>query len=152
MSYALASQPPKIQTQRGAKAGASRRSLARRRTLYTSELRLARQPPQMHYVYLLQSRRHPAQQYIGLTCDLRRRLQQHNNATSPHTKKFCPWDLIAYFAFRTETTAATFEKYLKTGSGRAFVRRHFRAERADGTQHCERQDYETVSERGASQG
>jgi predicted GIY-YIG superfamily endonuclease len=82
----------------------------------------------MHYVYLLQSRSHPAQQYLGLTRDLRRRLQQHNNATSPHTKKFRPWDLIAYFAFGTETTAAKFEKYLKSGSGRAFVRRHFRAD------------------------
>jgi putative endonuclease len=80
----------------------------------------------MHYVYLLQSRSHPKQQYLGLTRDLRRRLAQHNNATSPHTKKFYPWSLIAYFAFESEVIAAAFERYLKSGSGRAFARRHFR--------------------------
>jgi predicted GIY-YIG superfamily endonuclease len=79
----------------------------------------------MYYVYLLQSQSHPAQQYIGLTRDLRRRLAQHNNA-STHTKKFCPWGLLAYFAFKSEATASAFEKYLKSGSGRAFVKRHFR--------------------------
>jgi putative endonuclease len=84
----------------------------------------------MYYVYLLQSHSHPAQQYLGLTRDLRRRLAQHNSATSPHTKKFCPWDLLAYFAFKNEPTASAFERYLKSGSGRAFVIRHFRVREA----------------------
>jgi predicted GIY-YIG superfamily endonuclease len=84
----------------------------------------------MYYVYLLQSQSHPAQQYIGLTRDLRRRLAQHNNATSPHTKKFCPWGLLAYFAFKSEATASAFERYLKSGSGRVFVKRHFRVSEA----------------------
>lgn len=84
----------------------------------------------MYYVYLLQSQSHPAQQYIGLTRDLRRRLAQHNNATSPHTKKFCPWELLVYCAFKSEATASAFEKYLKSGSGRAFVKRHFRVSEA----------------------
>jgi putative endonuclease len=79
---------------------------------------------EMHYVYLLQSASHPRQQYIGLTRDLRQRLKQHNEATSPHTKKFRPWLLVAYFAFADRSTAAAFEKYLKSGSGRAFVNRH----------------------------
>jgi predicted GIY-YIG superfamily endonuclease len=39
--------------------------------------------------------------------------------------KFRPWTLIAYFAFAEEKTALAFEKYLKAGSGRAFIRRHF---------------------------
>lgn len=80
----------------------------------------------MYYVYLLQSQSQPTQDYIGLTRDLRKRLAQHNNATSPHTKKFRPWELLAYFAFKSEATAAAFERYLKSGSGRAFARRHFR--------------------------
>ena len=81
----------------------------------------------MHYVYLLQSKSHPTQQYIGSTGDLRRRLRQHNDGTSPHTKKFCPWDVIAYFAFKAEATATSFEKYLKSGSGHSFAKRHFRS-------------------------
>jgi hypothetical protein len=59
---------------------------------------------EMYYVYLLQSESHPTQQYIGLTRELRQRLRQHNNACSPHTKKFCPWTLVAYFAFKDEVT------------------------------------------------
>ncbi len=84
----------------------------------------------MYYVYLLQSQSHPTQQYIGITRDLRKRLAQHNNATSPHTKKFSPWGLLAYFAFKSEATASAFERYLKSGSERAFVKRHFRVREA----------------------
>jgi len=80
----------------------------------------------MHYVYLLKSERYPKQQYIGLTSDLRKRLLEHNNAKSPHTSKFLPWALLAYFAFMDRSHAVAFEKYLKSGSGRAFARRHFK--------------------------
>jgi putative endonuclease len=79
----------------------------------------------MHYVYLLRSESHPNEQYIGLTGDLRQRLRDHNNRHSPHTAKFRPWILKAYFAFADRKTAIAFEKYLKSGSGRAFGRRHF---------------------------
>jgi putative endonuclease len=79
----------------------------------------------MYYVYLLKSQSRPKQPYIGSTRDLRRRLKQHNEGRSPHTAKFRPWILIAYFAFAKEKTAIAFEKYLKSGSGRAFIRRHF---------------------------
>jgi putative endonuclease len=88
----------------------------------------------MYYVYLLQSKSHPAQNYVGLTRDLRTRLAQHNNAASPHTKKFYPWRLVAYFAFKSEATAAAFGRYLKSGSGRPFARRHFRDREDEGKQ------------------
>ena len=39
--------------------------------------------------------------------------------------KFRPWTLLAYFAFADKKTAVAFEKYLKSGSGRSFVNRHF---------------------------
>jgi putative endonuclease len=74
---------------------------------------------------LLKSESHPRQQYIGLTRDLRQRLRRHNDGTSPQTGKFRPWILVAYFAFTEENTAIAFEKYLKSGSGRTFVKRHF---------------------------
>jgi predicted GIY-YIG superfamily endonuclease len=79
----------------------------------------------MYYVYLLQSEQHPKQQYVGQTRDLRQRLKEHNEGRSPHTAKFYPWILVAYFAFAREKTAIAFEKYLKSGSGRAFIERHF---------------------------
>ena len=37
-------------------------------------------------------------------------------AIRPHTAKFIPWDLVAYFAFKEKDRAAAFEKYLKSGS------------------------------------
>jgi len=79
----------------------------------------------MHYVYLLQSQSQPKQLYVGSTRDLPQRFKEHNEGRSPHTAKFRPWTLIAYFAFAQERTAIAFEKYLKSDSGRAFVRRHF---------------------------
>jgi putative endonuclease len=80
---------------------------------------------QMFYVYLLKSESHPKQPYVGSTRDLRQRLRDHNEGRCPHTAKFRPWTLIAYFAFLQERTAIAFEKYLKSGSGRAFINRHF---------------------------
>jgi putative endonuclease len=79
----------------------------------------------MYYVYLLKSQSHPRQPYVGSTHDLRQRLTHHNEGRSPHTAKFRPWLLIAYFAFEEGKTAIAFEKYLKSGSGRAFINRHF---------------------------
>jgi hypothetical protein len=35
-----------------------------------------------------------------------------------------PWKLIAYFAFNDEKVAFRFEKYMKTGSGREFIKKH----------------------------
>jgi hypothetical protein len=34
-----------------------------------------------------------------------------------------PWDLVFYAAFPQRLQAETFEKYLKSGSGRAFARK-----------------------------
>jgi predicted GIY-YIG superfamily endonuclease len=80
----------------------------------------------MHYVYLLKSESHPEEQYVGCTTDLRERLREHNRGNSPHTSKFAPWAILAYFAFAERQTAIAFERYLKSGSGRAFAKRHFR--------------------------
>ena len=79
----------------------------------------------MYYVYLLKSESHPKQPYVGLTRDLQQRLKDYNEGRSPHTAKFRPWLLIAYFAFAEEKTAIAFENYLKSGSGRALINRHF---------------------------
>jgi predicted GIY-YIG superfamily endonuclease len=80
----------------------------------------------MKYVYLLESIPRPDERYIGLTDDLRARLSKHNEGGSPHTAKFKPWRLVTYVAFSDEAKAITFEKYLKSHSGRAFANKHLR--------------------------
>jgi predicted GIY-YIG superfamily endonuclease len=78
----------------------------------------------VHYVYLLQSLSHPNQRYVGCTRDLRARLKKHNARASSHTSKHVPWRLVTYIAFTDEARAASFERYLKSGSGHAFANRH----------------------------
>ena len=61
--------------------------------------------------------------YIGITDDLRARLARHNAGEVTHTAKYLPWRMKTYIAFSDEARAAAFEKYLKSGSGRAFARK-----------------------------
>jgi predicted GIY-YIG superfamily endonuclease len=75
----------------------------------------------MKYIYLLQSISYPNQRYIGLTSNVDERLKAHNEGKSSHTSKFKPWKLVTYLAFSDESKAVEFEKYLKSGSGRAFA-------------------------------
>ena len=78
----------------------------------------------MYYVYLLRSTPKPNHTYIDSTGDLRKRLAEHNAGKSTHTNKFKPWLLLAYVALPEKLLADKFEKYLKSGSGRAFAVRH----------------------------
>jgi predicted GIY-YIG superfamily endonuclease len=78
----------------------------------------------MYYVYLLRSILNPNQTYIGSTGDLRKRLAEHNAGKSIHTNKFKPWDVVTYVALPERHLAERFERYLKSGSGRAFAKRH----------------------------
>ena len=75
------------------------------------------------YVYILQSLDHPDRFYVGITSDLRARLEKHNAGEVPHTSKYAPWSLKTYVAFSDEKQAFAFEKYLKSASGRAFARK-----------------------------
>jgi putative endonuclease len=79
----------------------------------------------MHYVYILASEAEARRFYVGRTTDLRQRLEDHNSGKSVHTAKYVPWRLQTYIAFSDKTKAAAFERYLKSGSGRAFAKKHF---------------------------
>lgn len=79
----------------------------------------------MYYVYLIKSLSHPDQKYIGITEDLKKRHADHNNGFSNHTAKYVPWELVTYHAFKDKYKAYEFEKYLKTGSGKAFASKRF---------------------------
>ena len=63
----------------------------------------------MYYVYLLRSKTHPGQTYIGCTHDLRKRLVEHSAGKSIHTNKFKPWDLAAYIALPEKQVAEKLE-------------------------------------------
>jgi putative endonuclease len=76
-------------------------------------------------VYVLRSEREPARYYVGLTADVRSRLADHNAGGSAHTAKYRPWRLAVSIEFERAAQAAEFERYLKSGSGRAFAKRHF---------------------------
>ena len=79
----------------------------------------------MKYVYILRSKNNPERHYVGVALDLKRRLSEHNEGQSVHTRKFAPWELACYFAFTEHDKADKFETYLKSGSGRAFAKGHF---------------------------
>jgi putative endonuclease len=79
----------------------------------------------MFYVYLLRSISYPARTYTGYTINLKERFADHNSGKSIYSAKYMPWQLEAYFAFREEAKAIAFEKYLKSGSGRVFSKKHF---------------------------
>ena len=80
----------------------------------------------MHFVYLIRSLSNPTQHYVGRTENLETRMEAHNLGESKHTSKFTPWKYIVTVGFEDGYKADAFEKYLKSGSGQAFVRRHFR--------------------------
>ncbi len=79
----------------------------------------------MHYVYILQSKNYPDQNYIGQTDDVAQRLHVHNMGGSPHTAKYKPWKLISSISFESKAKAVEFEQYLKSGSGRALIAKRF---------------------------
>lgn len=75
----------------------------------------------MKYVYILRSIAEPENHYTGLTDDVGARLKKHNAGEVPHTAKYRPWMLKTYMCFTEDQRAVEFEKYLKSGSGRAFA-------------------------------
>jgi predicted GIY-YIG superfamily endonuclease len=76
----------------------------------------------MNYVYILESE-DSEHFYVGVADDLRARLTKHNAGEVPHTSKYRPWRLKTYLAFSDEKQAFAFERYLKSGSGRAFAKK-----------------------------
>ncbi|HSV61939.1 MAG TPA: GIY-YIG nuclease family protein [Chthoniobacterales bacterium] len=76
------------------------------------------------YVYILVSEMDNAH-YTGVTQNLRERVRDHNRGACLYSAKSWPWRLETAIAFTCESKARAFERYLKSGSGREFARRHF---------------------------
>lgn len=77
------------------------------------------------FVYIVRSDTDPKRHYVGITSDISDRLDWHNHGPCGHTIQNRPWSLVVSMEFPTEKDAVRFEKYLKSGSGRAFAKRHF---------------------------
>lgn len=80
------------------------------------------------FVYILRSESNPARYYTGLTSDMPLRLADHNEGRCRHTSSGMPWKLDVLIEFADEPRAVAFERYLKSGSGCAFAKRHLRLE------------------------
>ncbi len=78
------------------------------------------------FVYIIKSIRTPDEYYVGVTADVDLRLRAHNEGLSAHTARHRPWKKLIVIEFDEEAPARKFERYLKSGSGREFARRHFR--------------------------
>jgi len=76
----------------------------------------------VYYVYFLKCS--DGRIYIGCTENLKDRVNRHQKGEVPATKERLPVKLSCYFAFSDKYTAFNFEKYLKSGSGRAFIKKH----------------------------
>lgn len=78
----------------------------------------------MYYTYVLRNNK-TNRYYIGYTPNLKNRLQKHTEGKVYSTKSNKHYQLEWYCAFKTKSQALEFEKYLKTGSGVAFMKKRF---------------------------
>jgi predicted GIY-YIG superfamily endonuclease len=82
--------------------------------------------PAQRVVYILKNSETPPRYYTGLTANLSARLDAHNHGCCTHTARHRPWVVDVVVKFADEPRAIAFEKYLKSGSGCEFARRHLR--------------------------
>jgi len=78
------------------------------------------------FVYIIKSIATPDEYYVGVTSNVDLRMRAHNEGLSRHTSRHRRWRTLVVIEFDEEEPALRFERYLKSGSGREFARRHFR--------------------------
>jgi len=77
------------------------------------------------FVDILRSDSDPSRHYVGRATNVNERLEWHNAGPCGHTRQHRPWSIVVSLEFPKERAAAHFEEYLKSGSVRAFAKRHF---------------------------
>jgi putative endonuclease len=73
----------------------------------------------MWYVYLLRCA--DGTIYTGCTANLEARMEKHKKGQVSYTANRLPFVLITHISFSDKYKAYEFEKYLKSGSGKAFA-------------------------------
>lgn len=76
----------------------------------------------MWYVYIIRSVNHEWN-YVGLTDNLKKRFELHNNGKVFSTKSHVPFSLMYYEAHNNKYDAAAREQFLKTGWGKDWIKR-----------------------------
>jgi putative endonuclease len=76
----------------------------------------------MYYVYVIKSLK-DRKIYVGHTNDLKERIREHNNGLVKSTAIRRPFKLLYYEASNILKDAFKREKSLKTGFGRAYLKR-----------------------------
>ena len=76
-----------------------------------------------YFVYILKCA--DKKSYTGYTINLDERLYRHDKGYVKSTKNRRPLELITYIAFSDKWSAISYEKYLKSGSGRATLYKRF---------------------------
>ena len=74
-----------------------------------------------YFVYVLKSLK-DKHFYIGMTCDLEKRIKAHNFGKVRSTKGRRPLELIYHEKFTDKTEAMKRERFLKSGQGRLFLK------------------------------
>lgn len=75
-----------------------------------------------YFVYVLKSLR-DSSWYIGFTENLKTRLEEHNTGGNTSTKNKAPYELIYFEGYLNKLDALGREKFLKSGSGRRFIKK-----------------------------
>ncbi len=73
-------------------------------------------------VYVLRSQS-STQHYVGITKDLKRRLEEHNQGRSRATRNRGPWNLLYTEECPDYASTRKRERFLKSGPGHAFLRK-----------------------------
>jgi len=76
----------------------------------------------MYYIYVLRSQKN-GRFYTGSTEDVSKRLYEHNSGKSKATKYTKPFELIYQESYNSRAEAYRREIYLKSGQGRAELKR-----------------------------
>ena len=75
----------------------------------------------MWFTYALQSKK-DGWLYIGMTSDVKRRLEEHNRGYNQSTRARTPFELFYLEEMGSRSEAREREKFLKSGRGREFLR------------------------------
>lgn len=78
------------------------------------------------FVYVIRNEWGRPRYYTGVTSHVGTRVRAHNAGLCAATAGARPWTLDVAIAFPDEQRALAFERYLKSGSGVAFAKRHLR--------------------------
>jgi putative endonuclease len=75
----------------------------------------------LYTVYVLYSEKFD-KHYTGFTSDFPERFKSHHSLGHEWTSRYRPWKLIFSRVFSTKQEAMAYEKWLKTGAGRDFIK------------------------------